>query len=155
MTQNEFTFDVFIENEAGSMTKNTYNEETLAHLGARTVAAPYPFPYGFVRHTKSGDGDALDCFVVTQRPLSSGETVRCVAIHLLEQIEDGARDHKILAIPTSDDGAHIDGDQVDAIRRFIMRVFSDVPGKRMELGGLLNAEAARQAIADARLDGGA
>ena len=89
---------VFIENEAGSRRKNTYDEHTLAHLGSVEVSAAYPFPYGFVLGTRGGDGDAVDCFVLTESPLASGTTVECEPFGLLEQIEDGEIDHKVLAV---------------------------------------------------------
>ena len=89
---------VFIENEAGSRRKNIYDERTLAHLGTVEVSAAYPFPYGFVLGTIGGDGDAVDCFVLTETPLRSGTIVECEPVGLLEQIEDGEIDHKVLAV---------------------------------------------------------
>ena len=35
---------VLIENEAGSRTKNTYDERTLAFVRSAEVSAAYPFP---------------------------------------------------------------------------------------------------------------
>lgn len=136
-------FKVFIENEAGSSTKNTYDEKTLRFLKSETVARPYPFPYGFVLDTLSGDGDGVDCFVVTEKALRSGSVVECTAIHLLEQIEDGEVDHKVLCVPTGSKSG-VGESAVETIRSFIMSVFSHIPGKRMELGSLLDtAEAVR------------
>ena len=94
---------VFIENEAGSRRKNIYDERTLAHLRTVEVSAAYPFPYGFVLGTISGDGDAVDCFVLTETPLPSGTIVECQPVGLLEQIEDGEIDHKVLAVPPGTD----------------------------------------------------
>ena len=91
---------VLIENEAGSKRKNTYDERTLAFVRSAEVSATYPFPYGFAVGTRSGDGDAADCFVITSQWLASGSVVECRPIGLLEQIEDGAIDHKVLmALP--------------------------------------------------------
>ena len=88
---------VLIENEAGSRAKNTYDERTLAFVRSAEVSAAYPFPYGFAIGTRSGDGDAVDCFVLTDKPLASGSIVECEPLALLEQIEDGEIDHKVLA----------------------------------------------------------
>ncbi len=60
---------VFIENEAGSDQKNVYNEKTLEYRETFTVSRKYPFPYGFILKTTSGDGDNLDCFVITEQKL--------------------------------------------------------------------------------------
>ncbi len=62
------------------------------------VSAAYPYPYGFVLGTTGGDGDAVDCFVLTETPLRSGSIVECEPVGLLEQIEDGGVDHKVLAV---------------------------------------------------------
>jgi inorganic pyrophosphatase len=57
---------VFIENEAGSDVKHHYNEETFEVLRTERVGVDYPYPYGFVPGTLAPDGDAADCFVITE-----------------------------------------------------------------------------------------
>ena len=132
---------VFIENQAGSRRKNIYDERTLRHLRTVDVSASYPYPYGFVIGTTSGDGDAVDCFVLTSEPLSAGITLECDPIGLLEQIEDGEIDHKVLAVP-SGAAATINDGVVAALKVFISGVFSHIPDKRMEIGRLLDRNAA-------------
>ena len=132
---------VFIENEAGSRRKNIYDERTLAHLRSVEVSAAYPFPYGFVLRTVSGDGDAVDCFVLTETVLASGTTVECEPVGLIEQIEDGEIDHKVLAVPRGSE-ARVDAAAVAPIKAFIAGVFAHVPGKRMDIGRLLDRSAA-------------
>mgnify|MGYP001570857230 CR=1 FL=1 len=63
----------FIENEAGSNQKNIYNEKTLEYKKTVTVSRKYPYPYGFILDTTSGDGDNLDVFVLTEKKLKSGQ----------------------------------------------------------------------------------
>jgi inorganic pyrophosphatase len=132
---------VFIENEAGSRCKNVYDERTLQLLRTVAVSASYPYPYGFVIGTVSGDGDAVDCFVLTPKSISAGTTLECVPIGLLEQVEDGEIDHKVLAVP-SGTSATIDEATIAALEKFILGVFSHVPDKRMEIGRLLGREGA-------------
>ena len=132
---------VFIENEAGSREKNTYDERTLRHVSTVAVSAAYPFPYGFVIGTLGGDGDAIDCFVMTSRPLPAGEWLECDAVALLEQIEDGEVDHKLLAVPAGEPPV-VDEIIIAKLRHFAAGVFSHVPGKRMHTGRLLSREAA-------------
>jgi inorganic pyrophosphatase len=132
---------VFIENQAGSRRKNIYDERTLKHLRTVDVSASYPYPYGFVIGTVSGDADAVDCFVLTSEPLIAGTTLECDPIGLLEQVEDGEVDHKILAVP-SGSSATIDDAVIAALKKFISGVFSHVPDKRMEIGRLLDRDAA-------------
>jgi len=137
------TVRVFIENEAGSSTKNTFDETSLQLLGSAEVARAYPYPYGFVLDTLSGDGDCVDCFVVTDKALHTGDIVECVPVHLLEQIEDGEVDHKVLCVLAGSPDV-VAAAAVATIRAFVTSVFSHIPGKRVELGSLLGpAEAAR------------
>ena len=97
-------FTVFIENEAGSTTKHHHDEKALTLLHTEEVSRPYPYPYGFVLNTTSGDGDNVDCFVLTDKPLKTGETLEVVPVGFLEQftVEDGGPDqvdHNVLAVP--------------------------------------------------------
>jgi inorganic pyrophosphatase len=135
MPMSNQTFRVFIENEAGSSAKNTFDEKTLQFLGSAQVSRPYPFPYGFVLDTRSGDGDCVDCFVVTDRALKTGDIVDCIPVHLLEQVEDGEVDHKVLCV-LAGSVAVVAEPAVATIRAFVTAVFSHIPGKRMELGSL-------------------
>lgn len=140
---------VFVENAAGSMIKNSYDEQSLTLLRSDPVSSPYPFAYGFVLDTLSGDGDCLDCFVITEKPLQSGTIVDCNPLHLLEQIEDGEIDHKILAVVDHRE-KNLPADAVGKIRTFIGQVFSHIPGKDMQLGRLLDAAAAQRYIENCR-----
>jgi len=140
---------VFIENEAGSRQKSTYDARTLRHLRTVDVSAAYPFPYGFVLGTLGGDGDAIDCFVVTSRTLRGGESLECDVVALLEQIEDGAVDHKLLAVPEGEPPV-VDGTAIAKLRQFAATVFSHVPGKRMHTGRILPREAAEAYLREGR-----
>ena len=150
MLQSDEVIKVFIENVSGSSTKNTYDEQTLKHLGSQQVASPYPYPYGFALNTLGGDGDCVDCFVVTDKALKSGDIVDFVPLHLLEQIEDGEVDHKVLGVLAETPNV-IDELALETIRAFIMSVFSDVPGKQMQLGTLHGAPEALQYIRECRV----
>ena len=91
------TIQVFIQNEAGSDQKNYHDEKTLAWKRVATVSCPYPFAYGFVMGTSAEDGGNVDCFVLTDQALRTGQIVDCDAIGLMEQFEDGQADHNVLA----------------------------------------------------------
>ncbi|HET7804399.1 MAG TPA: inorganic diphosphatase [Pseudolabrys sp.] len=142
---------VFIENQAGSRRKNIYDVRTLRHLRTVDVSASYPYPYGFVIGTVSGDGDAVDCFVLTSEQFTAGTTLDCDPIGLLEQVEDGEVDHKVLAAPTGA-SVTIDDAVIAALKEFISRVFSHVPDKRMEIGRLLDRHAAESYLRQCRAD---
>jgi len=56
----ELRLRVFIQDEAGSRSKHLHNAKTLELLGTREVSCAYPYAYGFVPDTPSGDGDNRD-----------------------------------------------------------------------------------------------
>jgi inorganic pyrophosphatase len=78
--------------------------------------------------------------------------LECDPIGLLEQVEDGEIDHKILAVP-SGGSAKIDDAVVAALKEFISGVFSHVPDKRMEIGRLLDRHAAESYLRQCRGSG--
>lgn len=136
---------VFIENEAGSDQKNIFNEKTLEYRKSYTVSAHYPFPYGFLLDTTSGDGDNLDCFVLTREHLKSGEIVEVEAVGMFEDIEDGEEDHKILAVPAGESWT-INAEIENIFLDFSAKVFSHIPGKKKVLGRFLGKKEALELI---------
>jgi inorganic pyrophosphatase len=140
---------VFIENESGSKRKNVYDPVTLALVRTVEVSAAYPYPYGFIVGTIGGDGQAVDCFVLTPAALEAGAIVECDAIGLLEQIEDGEIDHKVLAVPRGCD-ARADDAVITQLRTFITGVFAHVQDKRIELGRLRDRPAAEEYVMKCR-----
>jgi len=132
---------VFIENEAGSYVKHIHNEKTLELKSTTQVSRAYPFQYGFVLGTTGDDGDNVDCFVLTARPLRSREIVECEAMALMEQIEDGEIDHKVLAYLAGEQES-LDEGKKQIFVDFACHVFDHIPGKRMEVGRFLDSEAA-------------
>ena len=137
----EMRIKVFIENEAGSQRKNIYNEKTLVYQRSVSVQCAYPYPYGFVLNTKSGDGDALDCHVVTDGYLKSGDIVECVPVGIMEQVEDQLEDHKVLAIPVGEQ-VSITADIEHRLTEFAQTVFSNINGKQMQVGKFADQQAA-------------
>lgn len=65
------------------------------------TAMHYPCNYGFIPHTLSLDGDPADVLVISRFPLVAGcvITVRPIGVLLME--DDGGKDEKILAVPTT------------------------------------------------------
>jgi inorganic pyrophosphatase len=58
----------------------------------------FPFNYGFVAQTESGDGENLDAFVLSTHPISRGTMVVCRPVGMIELIDRGKEDHKIIAV---------------------------------------------------------
>jgi inorganic pyrophosphatase len=130
---------VLIENEAGSLIKHRYDECTFKLMATRRVQRAYPFPYGFVVGTRSGDGMCLDCFLLTSKAIASGEMIEAEPIGMFEQVEDGKEDHNILAVQAGEE-FELDLAVEDVLRDFVMNVFADVPGKSMTVGRFLGRD---------------
>ncbi|TAK04716.1 hypothetical protein EPO33_01840 [Patescibacteria group bacterium] len=124
---------VFIENERGSRTKNIFNEKTLEFRKSVEVSRAYPYAYGFVIGTTSGDGDNLDCFVLTAKPLKSGETIDVEPIGMFEMDDTGENDPKILATLPGESPI-VDERVQTELRNFIAHVFDHLPGKKLVVG---------------------
>ncbi|OGG45087.1 MAG: hypothetical protein A3F84_03060 [Candidatus Handelsmanbacteria bacterium RIFCSPLOWO2_12_FULL_64_10] len=132
---------VFIQDEAGSYDRNLHNEKTLEYKSTFRISRPYPYPYGFIIGTSAEDKDNVDCYVITNERLKTGTIVECEPIGLLEQVEDGEVDHKILAVIPGEDSELGEG-LLEVFRDFI----SHVLGKRASVGRLLPREAALRHI---------
>ena len=65
-------------------------------------AAPYPFDYAFVPQTLWEDGDALDVVILSTFPLQVGILVAVRPIAIIDMIDSGESDAKIIAVPVSD-----------------------------------------------------
>ncbi len=88
---------VFIEAEKGSHEKNVYDEATLAWKTVKRSLLQYPYPYGFILGTATDDGEAVDCYIITEKKLQAGTTVDCEVGALLEFFESDEIDHKVVA----------------------------------------------------------
>jgi inorganic pyrophosphatase len=136
---------VLIEVEAGSSKKNRYSEKTLEFRGTSQISRSYPYPYGFIIGTRAADGDCLDCYLTTKDTLKADTIVECEPIGLLEQVEDGEVDHKVLAaIPGQD--VILNQELLEELRDFIYAVFAQFPEVHVNIGRILPREIALQHI---------
>ncbi len=138
---------VFVENEAGSDQKNIYDEKTLEYKKTYTVSRKYPFAYGFILDTTSGDGDNLDCFVITDKILKSGQIIECEPIGIMEQFEDEDKkeDHNVLA-RINKEVVEITPEIQEVLTEFVLHVFDHKPGKIVNVGRFLDKEEAEKYI---------
>ena len=145
---------VFIENEAGSNKKNLFNEKTLEYKKTVEVSRKYPYPYGFILDTTAEDGDNVDCFIITNKLLKTGDIVECEIAGLMEQIETSwdplknnieEEDHNILAT-IEDDVLGINDEVKEKLRDFVLHVFDHLPNKKIKVGNFLDKEAAIEFI---------
>ncbi|MBI5530580.1 MAG: inorganic diphosphatase [Candidatus Doudnabacteria bacterium] len=97
-------FNVIIEVPQGEAKKYAYDAEIEAVKLSRVLydGLVFPFNYGFVAETESGDGRHLDAFILATHPLSRGTVVLCRAIGMLKMKDRGKQDNKIIAVPISE-----------------------------------------------------
>jgi len=96
--------NVIIEIPKGSENKYEIDKETgLISLDrANYSAASYPFDYGFVPQTLWEDNDPLDVVVLSTFPLHPGILVEVRPVAVMEMIDDGESDYKIIGVPSED-----------------------------------------------------
>jgi inorganic pyrophosphatase len=96
--------NVIIEIPKGSKNKYELDKETgLITLDrALHTSQDYPFDYGFVPQTHWEDGDPLDVVVLTTYALVPGVLVKVRPIGIMNMIDSGDSDAKIIGVPEKD-----------------------------------------------------
>lgn len=101
---NEDILNVIIEIPAGSRVKYELDKKSGLIKYDRVLYSPmhYPGNYGFVPRSLWDDGDPLDVLVLGADPLVPGCVLEARPIGVLDMIDTGEGDAKILAVPNSD-----------------------------------------------------
>ncbi|MFM7530702.1 MAG: inorganic diphosphatase [Nodosilinea sp.] len=96
--------NVLIEIPAGSQNKYEFDKDLNALILDRVLfsSVHYPCDYGFVPNTLADDDDPLDGMVMIDQPTFPGCVVLSRPIGMLEMIDGGDRDEKILCVPAAD-----------------------------------------------------
>lgn len=96
--------NVIIEIPKNSPNKYEIDKETglIALDRANYSSAAYPFDYGYVPQTLWEDNDPLDVILLTTFPLFPGILVKARPVAVMEMVDDGESDYKILAVPVDD-----------------------------------------------------
>ncbi|MDV3196267.1 MAG: inorganic diphosphatase [Candidatus Phytoplasma stylosanthis] len=101
---NENSFLVMIEISKGSRKKYELDKETCLLKLDRILRTSFVYPsnYGFIPLTYCEDKDPLDVFVLSQEILDPMVLVQCRPIGVIEIIDNGEIDNKIIAVPIFD-----------------------------------------------------
>ena len=94
-------FMCYIEIQKGSKSKYELDKETGVLRLDRVLytSTVYPASYGFIPRTFADDGDPLDVLVLCSEPILPATLVRCYPIGVINMVDDGKMDEKIIAIP--------------------------------------------------------
>jgi len=96
--------NVIIEINKGSKNKYEIDKKTglIALDRAMHTSQDYPFDYGFVPQSYWHDNDALDVIILTTFPLAPGILVRARPVAVMNMIDSGEGDDKVIAVPADD-----------------------------------------------------
>jgi inorganic pyrophosphatase len=145
-----------VEIPAGGVNKYEYDKKLHVFRLDRTLFSPvhYPGDYGFVPSTLADDGDPLDVLVLVDQPTFTGCLVEVRPIGMLEMLDQGIRDEKVLAVSSSDPRYEKTRDYTD-VQPHILReiahffeIYKDLEGKRTKMIAWHDIAAAHRAIRD-------
>ncbi len=132
--------NVFIEIPQGVSVKYELDKESGAIFVDRFLFTQmnYPFNYGFVPQTLSGDGDPIDVLVLSSKPVSVGVVIPSRPIGMLEMDDEAGEDTKVIAVPLAkvdskfaayNDIADVPKKILDEIKYFFENYKKTEPGK--------------------------
>jgi inorganic pyrophosphatase len=136
---------------------NKYEYDKKLHVFRldRNLFSPvhYPGDYGFIPSTLAEDGDPLDVLVLVDSPSFTGCVLEVRPIGVLDMIDQGQPDEKILAVGEGNpryqdvsEYAQVYPHVLREIKHFFS-IYKDLEGKRVEVRGWKDADAARAVIA--------
>ena len=118
-------------------------------------AVYYPANYGFIPQTLAEDDDPLDVLVLCQETVVPLTLIHARTIGLMTMIDQGEKDHKIIAVATEDPefNSYRDAKEMPAHRLIMLRRFfqdyTQLEGKVVEVDEILPAKMAYPIIEDA------
>lgn len=98
------TVNTVVEIPKGSMLKVEWDRKRACFMLDRVEPGIFAKPcnYGFIPQTLDEDGDELDTLVVTDEPIPTGVWLEAKVIGILNFIDDGEADHKVVVVPADD-----------------------------------------------------
>lgn len=141
--------NLMVEIPAGSRNKYEFNANAGLMVLDRVLhsSVRYPFDYGFIPNTLAEDGAPLDAMVIMDEPTFAGCLITARPIGILDMVDCGAHDSKLLCVPAADPRQHnirsirqIAPNQLEEVAEFF-RTYKNLEGRVVEIGGWLDAEA--------------
>ncbi len=148
--------NVIIEIQKGSKNKYELDKETGLIMLDRVMhtGQDYPFDYGFVPNTLWHDGDPLDVVVMTTYPLLPGVLLETKVLGVMDMIDDGESDAKIIAVPAKDprfahlnDLSDIPAHTIKEYKHFF-ETYKVIQNKEVSIPTIRNKEDAMKVVAE-------
>ncbi|MFA7216495.1 MAG: inorganic diphosphatase [Candidatus Paceibacterota bacterium] len=151
--------NVIVEIRKGSHNKYEIDKQTglIALDRVYHTTQDTPFDYGFVPQTLWEDGDPLDVIILTTYPLDIGILVKVRPVGLMDMIDSGEGDAKIIAVPVSDPRWNDTKDLSDINKHILKEMehyfttYKMLQGKEVIIKGFENKESAKKAFEKAIL----
>jgi inorganic pyrophosphatase len=146
--------NVIVEINKGSKNKYELDKETglikldrVMHTGQ-----DYPFDYGFVPRSHWHDGDPLDVVLITTYPLVPGLLLTARPVAVMDMIDNGESDAKIIAVPVDDprfknvqDLADVNPHTIKEIEHFFV-TYKAIQKKIVTIPTIRDAKAAKEVV---------
>lgn len=147
-----------IEIPRGQTNKYEYDKKLHVFRLDRNLYSPvhYPGDYGFIPSTLSLDGDPLDVLVLVDAPSFPGCLMTVRPIGMLEMVDQGKQDEKILAVGTNNplfkdmrDYTKLYPHLLLEIEHFFS-VYKALEAKTTKIVGWQGAEQAKETVSECR-----
>jgi inorganic pyrophosphatase len=150
-------FRAVIEIPKGGSQKFEYDKQLHVFKLDRNLHSPvhYPGDYGFIPSTLSDDGDPLDVLVLVPNESFPGCVQEVRPIGLLEMLDQGTLDEKVLAVGKNNPRYTNVWNYTDIYPHLLKEIthffsiYKDLEGKRVEIKGWHDAAYARDRVARA------
>jgi inorganic pyrophosphatase len=147
-------FRAVIEIPKDGTQKFEYDKKLHVFKLDRNLHSPvhYPGDYGFIPSTLSDDGDPLDVLVLVAGPSFPGCVQEVRPIGMLEMLDQGILDQKILAVGKNNPRYTNIWNYTDIYPHMLREIthffsiYKDLEGKRVEIKGWHDAAAARDKV---------
>lgn len=148
--KNPEKFNAVIEIPKLSRVKYEVDKDTGLIAFDRVLYSPmhYSCNYGFIPQTLWEDGDPIDVLVMSEEPLVPGCLVEARPVGVLDMIDGGEGDAKLLAVPIADprfnevqDLDSVPQHLLDEIQEFF-KVYKNLQKKKVEIGDWRNKASA-------------
>jgi len=150
-------FSALIEIPKGSRVKYELDKETGLLKVDRILYSSviYPANYGFIPRTLGDDDDPLDVLVLMQEPVQPLSILRARPIGMMEMIDEGENDEKIICVHLDDpeyrsyeNHSELPEHRLNELRRFFQD-YKVLEGKEVKVGDFSEPDEAKDAVRNA------